>query len=229
MRKPRRLPAETVDPFVWTLPEAYRRRWGDRPADAAPTPEVIDWEKMFGNANPVEIEVGFGKGLFLVTAGEANPGKNYFGVEIERKYQMYAAGRVAGRGLTNVRTCCGDAKKVLEFFVAPQSVAAVHVYFPDPWWKAKHKKRTLFTAHFADLVFRVLKPGGILHFATDVPDYFEMVTAVLAGKPAFRPLPRPAEKPPEHGMDYLTNFERKFRLQGKPIHRAEYESIPTFA
>ena len=184
---------------------------------------ALHWPTLFGNANPVEIEVGFGKGLFLVTTGVAHPERNYFGVEIIRKYQMYAATRVASRALPNVKTCCDDAKRVLREFVPPASVAVVHVYFPDPWWKSRHKKRLLFTAEFAELVLRVLVPGGVLKFVTDVKDYFEMVTGLLAGVPAFRPLPPPPEHAPEHDMDYLTNFERKFRIEGRPIYRSEYE------
>lgn len=222
MRKPKRLPAEAVAPFVWELPADRRGKWGDRGGDAPPT-EPIDWAALFGNPNPVEVEVGFGKGLFLVTAGTKRPDRNFFGVEIIRKYQLYAANRVAGRELRNVRTCCGDAKLVLREFVRPGSVAAVHVYFPDPWWKTRHRKRLLFTPEFAELVLRVLEPGGKLHFVTDVADYFEMVTGLLAGVTGFRRLPPPDASEPAHDMDYLTNFERKFRKEGRPIHRSLYE------
>ena len=104
---------------------------------------------------------------------------------------------------------------------------AVHVYFPDPWWKTRHRKRLLFTPEFAVLVIRVLRPGGVLHFATDVADYFAMVTGLLKQVPEFIPLPPPAEHAPEHDLDYMTNFERKFRKQGKPIYRAEYEKCWT--
>ena len=116
-----------------------------------------------------------------------------------------------------------DAKRVLANHVPPESVNTVHVFFPDPWWKSKHKKRLLFTAEFAAAVLRVLKPGGVLHFVTDVADYFAMVTGLLAAVPAFRELPPPAENTPQHDMDYLTNFERKFRREGRPIYRSRYE------
>jgi len=185
----------------------------------------LHWPTLFGNDHPVEIEVGFGKGLFLVTTGVAHPERNYFGVEIIRKYQLYAATRIATRELPNVKTCCDDAKRVLRQFVPPASVDVVHVYFPDPWWKSRHKKRLLFTPEFAELVLRVLVPGGRLKFVTDVADYFEMVTGLLAEVPAFRMLPPPSEHEPTHDMDYLTNFERKFRREGRPIYRSEYEKV----
>ncbi len=225
MRTPRRLPAEELAPFQWEAPgRAGVVRWGDGPAAGAPEPlpERIDWAALFGNPHPVEVEVGFGKGLFLVTTAAANPDRNYFGIEIVRKYQLLATSRLAGRGLTNARTCCADAKRVLRDFVVPGSLAAVHVYFPDPWWKARHKKRTLFTPAFAQLVLEVLEPGGVLHFATDVPDYAAMAAEVLAAVPALVPLPPPEEAAPVHDMDYLTNFERRFRKQGKPIHRSRH-------
>ena len=185
----------------------------------------VSWATMFGNAQPVELEIGFGKGLFLTNSGSARPDTNFFGIEIVRKYQLYATERIALRQLPNVRTCCADAKRILREVVAPGSVAVVHVFFPDPWWKTAHKKRLLFTADFAALVLQVLKPGGILHFVTDVQPYFEMVTELLQGTPAFRPITAPEELAPEHDMDYLTNFERKFRQEGRPIYRSRYTKV----
>jgi tRNA (guanine-N7-)-methyltransferase len=161
--------------------------------------------------------------MFLLAVAAAHPERNYFGVEIERRYQLYATTRIANRNLPNVKTCCGDAKVIFRDYVAPGTVAAVHIYFPDPWWKTRHRKRLLFTPEFTDLVHRVLRPGGVLQFATDVEDYFAMVTGLLREKPAFVSLPPPAEHAPDHDMDYLTNFERKFRKQGKPIYRARYQ------
>jgi tRNA (guanine-N7-)-methyltransferase len=225
VRKPRKLSPDALAPYVWELPKEFFGRWGDptRIRDAALEFPRIDWAALFGNTNPVEIEVGFGKGLFLVVNGAAHPERNYFGIEIVRKYQLYAATRIAGRHLTNVRTCSADAKLVLGRFVPPESVTAVHVFFPDPWWKSRHKKRLLFTPEFAELVRAVLVPGGRLHFVTDVADYFDWVIGTLAGVKEFRRLPNPNENTPEHAMDYLTNFERKFRMEGRPIYRSLFE------
>lgn len=221
MRKSRRLSREQLAPYVVELPGARP----NRPPGTAATPIPIDWPQLFGNDNPVEVEVGFGKGLFLLNAGASRPDRNFFGVEVVRKYQLYAAERVAVRNLPNVKTCCADAKAVLRDYVPAGSVAAVHVYFPDPWWKTRHKKRLLFTPDFAESVQKVLAPGGRLHFVSDVADYFAMVTELLAGVPAFRRLPPPEAGDPRHDMDYLTNFERKFRKEGRPIHRARYEKV----
>ena len=187
----------------------------------------LHFPTLFGNSNPVEVEVGFGKGLFLVSSGVANPHVNYFGIEWIRKYQLYATTRAAVRELANVKTCCADAKAVLRDHIPAGSVQTVHVFFPDPWWKARHKKRLLFTQDFAASVLRVLRPGGVLHFVTDVADYFAMVTDLLAGVPEFALLPPPDENTPQHDMDYLTNFERKFRKEGRAIYRSRYQrSVP---
>jgi tRNA (guanine-N7-)-methyltransferase len=102
----------------------------------------------------------------------------------------------------------------------------VHVFFPDPWWKSRHKKRTLFTLEFAGLVRDSLLPGGTLHFVTDVADYFDMVRGVMAECPGYAELPPPEENSPQHDMDYLTNFERKFRREGRPIYRARWQKAP---
>src|SRR5438132_424590 len=102
MRKSSRLPLEALAPYVFETSE---------PGGEAPRP--VDWRELFGNDHPVEIEVGFGKGLFLVTAGQANPSINYFGLEIVRKYQLFTATRLAKRELHNVRVACADARPFL--------------------------------------------------------------------------------------------------------------------
>lgn len=220
MRKPRKLPPEELAPFVLRLPHAFP---GKPPGPDAPPPLPLDWRQVFGNDRPVELEVGSGKGLFLVTEATRRPGTNFVGVEIVPKYALYMGNRLARRKLTNARAAAADGKRVLGRYVPAGSLAAVHVYFPDPWWKTKHKKRLLFTPEFAGLVATALKPGGVLHFATDVGDYFDMVAGTLAAVPGFRPLPPPAEAEPTHDMDYLTNFERKWRRMGRPISRSRHE------
>ena len=122
MRKDRRLTREQIAPYHLDLPAANPFR---DPALPVPEPQPLNWPEIFGNSNPVEVEVGFGKGMFLVAEGVRNPATNYFGVEIVRKYQLYATTRIAVRKLPNVRTCCADAKLVLRDFVTPGSVDTV--------------------------------------------------------------------------------------------------------
>jgi tRNA (guanine-N7-)-methyltransferase len=170
--------------------------------------------------HPVEIEVGSGKGLFLVTVGLARPDTNFLGIEIERKYALYTATRLAKRGLGNVRVACADARRFLSERVPGASVQAVHVYFPDPWWKTRHRKRRLFTAEFVEQCARVLQFGGCMHVATDVADYFGVMLELLRGRPELAEMPPPEAAAPRHDLDYLTNFERKYRQADKAIHRA---------
>jgi tRNA (guanine-N7-)-methyltransferase len=194
-------------------------------ADALPatSSEPFDWPAIFGNSGPVEIEVGCGKGLFLCTAAQANAGTNYLGIEIVRKYQLYTATRVAKRQLTNVRVACADARLLLRDRVAAGSVQTVHVYFPDPWWKTRHHKRRVFTPEFAVQCERVLRPEGQLLVATDVADYAVMVRTTVAGHTQLREAEPPAEQVPQHDLDYLTNFERKFRQEGRAIYRMRFK------
>ena len=164
-----------------------------------------------------------GKGLFLLTEAQARPQVNFFGIEVVRKYQLYAATRYAIRKLPNVKTACADAKLVLRDYVPAGSVAAVHVYFPDPWWKKRHKKRRVFTPEFAADVARVLIPGGRLHIASDVEEYFGVMTGIVRAMPAFRELASETSQAPVEEAGFQTNFERKARLKGTAVWRAVYE------
>jgi tRNA (guanine-N7-)-methyltransferase len=200
VRRARRLPLEELAPYLFESPT---------------TPAFIDWSAVFGNANSVEVEVGFGKGLFLLTAALARSDVNFLGVEILRKYQLFTATRLAKRGLRQVRLAKGDARLFFRDYVATGSVQAVHAYFPDPWWKKRHHKRRLFTPEFVAQCERVLAAGGHLHVMTDVEAYFQIISALVAQQPGLKPVPPADETSPS---DYRTNFERKSRMAGRPVH-----------
>jgi tRNA (guanine-N7-)-methyltransferase len=208
LRSARRFSLEALAPYLLEVPDP---------------PVPLRWPAVFGNGQPVEIEVGFGKGLFLVTASQARPEINFLGVEIARKYQLFTANRLAKRGLRNVRLVKADARLFLRNCVAIASCQAVHVYFPDPWWKKRHQKRRVFTPEFAVQCERILRPAGRLHVVTDVQEYFHVMTELVAQQTGLKPLPPPEPHQPSHDLDYLTNFERKFRQQGRNIFRQSYE------
>jgi len=211
----KRLPLEILQSYLLEVPPVWRR-----PQPSA-EPQPLAWPLVFGNDRPVEIEVGFGKGLFLLTSSQARPDTNFLGIEIDRKYVLFTATRLAKRELRNVRLVSADARFFLHEQVAPASVQAVHVFFPDPWWKQKHKKRRLFTADFAAECLRVLQVGGSLNVVSDVAEYFQQIAKILDARPDLQPVP--AERAfLSAGEDYLTNFERKYRQEGRPIHRASY-------
>jgi tRNA (guanine-N7-)-methyltransferase len=190
--------------------------------DFASLTPPISWPEIFGNDHPVELEIGSGKGLFLVNAASANPSHNFFGIELAKKYAWKAAERVAKRALANVRVLPGDALLFMARYVPPSSLRAVHVYFPDPWWKSRHKKRRVFAEPLVLDLERTLQLGGDLHVVTDVEDYFRVIRALIATHPRFQIQPEPAPNTPEHDLDYLTNFERKYRIEGRPIYRSHY-------
>ncbi len=200
-----------------------------KPIDTSPytveyptlTPPIA-WPDIFGDDHPVELEIGSGKGLFLTNAATANPGHNFFGIEMAKKYAHKAAERVAKQGLANVRVLPGDALLFMAKYVPPASLRAAHVYFPDPWWKARHKKRRVFAEPLVLDLERALEPGGDLHVVTDVEEYFGVIRALMATHPRFKIQPEPVVRTPEHENDYLTNFERKYRIEGRPIYRSHY-------
>jgi len=216
VRRAKRLPLEELAPHLLEPPDP---------------PARLNWPQLFGNDHPVKLEVGFGKGLFLLNACQACPGVNFLGIEILRKYELYAATRFAKRGLKNVRLVKADAREFLRAYVPDESFQAIHVYFPDPWWKKRHLKRKLFTADFAVQCERTLQRRGRLYVITDVDDYFAVITELLQQHTRLNLLPPGADatrlafnpKEPAHDLDYLTNFERKFRKEGRAIYRGVYE------
>jgi len=183
---------------------------------------TLELGNVFPNTQPVELDVGSGRGLFLVAAGEANPHTNYLGIEIDYREGRRAARRLQRRRLDNVRVLGGDAQFALQSLIRPQSLAAVHVYFPDPWWKRKHRRRRVFTDRFVDACAGALKVGGLLHAWTDVADYFDVMAALMDHHLAFDKLPPPDERPAAHDMDFHTSFERKKRKDGHPIYRGRW-------
>ena len=185
-------------------------------------PPQLDQGALFGRVAPLEVEVGSGKGLFLAAAAEAHPEQNFLGIEIAHKYARYAAARLARKEYPGARVICGDALALFANWIADGALAAVHVYFPDPWWKKKHRRRRVMNEPFVRNIERTLAPGGRLHFWTDVEEYFHSTLELIAQASRLEgPLPV-AERPPEHDLDYRTHFERRMRLHQLPVYRSEF-------
>lgn len=186
--------------------------------------QTITWDQLIGPFRhcPRELEIGTGKGLFLQLAGLANPNRHYIGVELSGKFAQRAAERMSSSGLGNVTMLRGDARKLLQDTIPDLCMQRVHVYFPDPWWRNKHKKRRVLNEHTLRDIERVLVPGGEFHFWTDVLDYYEhecqevMQLTRLSG-PRYVP-----QRTPDHSMDFTTHFERRARLNGQPVYRAVF-------
>ena len=184
--------------------------------------QPFDPATLFARRAPLEIEMGSGKGLFLSSAAAARPDRNFLGVEIAKKYAAHCAARCARAELANAVMISGDGLRLFREFLPAASAAAVHVYFPDPWWKKRHRKRRVLNELFLLDVHRVLQPAGTLHFWTDVEEYFLSTLELIAGLRRFDgPLAVP-EARPEHDLDYRTHFERRKRREGVPIFRSEF-------
>jgi tRNA (guanine-N7-)-methyltransferase len=170
-------------------------------------PEPLDFAELFGNAAPVVVEVGFGMGETTARIAAENPGVNYLGIEVHAPGVGSLLKQVEEKALANVRVITHDAVEVMRDMVPPDSLAAIHVYFPDPWPKKRHHKRRLIQPEFAALAASRLAPGGHLHVATDWQEYAEHVLQVLSAVPQLRNTaegfaPRPATRPE-------TKFERR--------------------
>jgi tRNA (guanine-N7-)-methyltransferase len=187
------------------------------PAEGLPVP--LEWAAVFGNDGPVEIEIGSGKGTFLVDAAAVRPDVNFLAIEVASAYAEHLRDRVRRRDLRNVRVTRAEAGRFLEEHVPPGSVRAIHLYFPDPWPKKRHHKRRLVTPAFALGAARALAPGGEIRFVSDHEEYFAEATAALADTPGL------AAAPVGDAMTDLTNYERKYRAEGRPIHRARFVRV----
>jgi len=185
--------------------------------------DSIVWSEFFGNENPVELDIGCGRGLFLFTAAQKNPDINYLGLEIDYREGRRTAERLKKQQMQNARVIGGDCNVVLTKMIKRHSVSAAHVYFPDPWWKKRHHKRRLFTQEFTGILSDVVQPRGHVHSWSDVAEYFEIIKSLMDEQPDFETLPPPAERDPEHDMDYQTSFHRKKRKLGLPIYRGLWQ------
>jgi tRNA (guanine-N7-)-methyltransferase len=186
--------------------------------EVAALAKPIDWALLFGNANPVEMEIGCGKGTFITHQAVARKEANFFGLEYARFYYRYTADRLRRNGCAgNARATRAEASFFLDEFVPDGSLSAVHIYFPDPWPKARHHKRRLVQDKFMPKLVRVLKPGGRVQIVTDHPDYWAQIepTVHRSGLKVVD-----YHKPDSAGDGEVvgTNFERKYARIGKPFY-----------
>ncbi len=186
--------------------------------DKAVTRSVMDFAVVFGNARPVEVEIGMGKGTFLLARSRARPEINFLGIDYAGAYCHYAADRFHRHGITNVRILHTDAQYFFKLCLPPDSLLRVHAYFPDPWPKRRHRRRRLIQPAFVADLRRALRIGGQLIVVTDHIDYFQQIRNVLAAAPAgLATIPMPKMTDAD-GEIAGTNFERKYIAQGRAFY-----------
>ena len=179
----------------------------------------IDFGWVFGRGGPVHIEIGCGKGTFLVNQGRVQPAVNFIGIERASKYYRYAVDRIGRWGLTNVRIARTDAASFVANFVADGSVDCFHIYFPDPWPKKRHHKRRFINDANTEQLIRCLKPSGTIRIATDFEEYFEQIKDVLSAKAdRLREIDFLPTAGAQIGEWVGTNFERKYLKESRSTY-----------
>jgi len=148
-------------------------------------PRRLDLAQLFGNTNPVYLEIGFGNGEFLAGIAASNPDRNYLGIEVHRPGVGHLLLQIGESGVTNLRILHHDAVGVLEQCLDDASLEGVYLFFPDPWHKRRHHKRRILQPGFVDLLARVIRPGGLFHAATDWEEYGKQMMSVLTASPHF--------------------------------------------
>jgi tRNA (guanine-N7-)-methyltransferase len=188
-------------------------------------PARLVWREIFAGDGPVEVEIGCGNGRYLRRAAAQRPEHLFLGIERSAKYAALARDRMVKYGVANVRVCRGDATRLLSERVAPSSIAALHVYFTDPWPKKRHAKRRLFQTPFLEAVHRAVVPGGRIHVKVDLFWYFEDILGRFDRSARFRVVANGCERPPQFTTAERTGFEEKALRKRGSVYFLEIENL----
>jgi tRNA (guanine-N7-)-methyltransferase len=180
--------------------------------------EPLVLAQLFAQSQPLEVELGCGDASFLVEHARRNPGRNFIGVErlLGRIQKLDRKGRRAG--LANLRGVRIESAYFLQYLLPPHAASSLHIYFPDPWPKKKHRRHRLINENFPALARTALAPGGVVYLRTDDADYFLQMTEVFAVSKEFSKVETPFEL-----AEVLTDFERDFNAREIPTLRAAYQ------
>jgi tRNA (guanine-N7-)-methyltransferase len=182
--------------------------------------ERLELARIFPEPQPLEVELGSGDGSFLVNYARLHPERNFLGVERLLGRLRKLDRKSLRAGLANLRGLRIESSYFLEYLLPRHSVAALHIYFPDPWPKRKHRKNRLVNARFTEIACQALAPGGLVYLRTDDEDYYGQMLAVFAGNSLFKTVETPAEL-----TAVATDFERNFHARGVKILRAAYANV----
>ncbi|MFG2887825.1 tRNA (guanosine(46)-N7)-methyltransferase TrmB [Streptomyces sp. NPDC048297] len=187
---------------------------------------VIDFAEMFGNENPVVLEIGFGMGEATAQMAAADPGTDILAVDVHTPGQGNLLGLAEHNGLSNIRVGNGDAIILLREMLRPDALDGVRVYFPDPWPKKRHHKRRLIQPEFLSLAATRLKPGAIVHCATDWEPYAEQMLEVLTAHPDFENTQADGGFAPRPDFRPLTRFEGQGLDKGHVVNDLLFRRVP---
>lgn len=176
----------------------------------------LDLAELFGNGNPVVLEIGSGKGRFLISSAVEQPDVNFIGIEKSLHYHRVINERVEKRHLTNVRLINHDAFLVVRDMLPDACLREIHIYFPDPWPRKREQKRRIIRPEVLEQFRRVLVDGGSGIYVTDHREYFEAAAPLIeAAFRSERRIPQPEDSP-------RTNYEAKYREEGRPIYEIRW-------
>jgi tRNA (guanine-N7-)-methyltransferase len=180
--------------------------------------EPLHWQSVFSESRPIEVDVGCGKGGFLLWAAQTQPDRNFFGVERLLLRLRKVDKKIRRLCLPNARLIRIEASYLIAKLIPESSVSVYHIYFPDPWPKRRHHRRRLFTPAFVADLRRTLQPGGAVNVATDQEDYFREIGTLMRESGFFV-----AEPPLSLPDEARTEFEREFLTTGKPVFRGRWK------
>lgn len=187
--------------------------------------ETLDTARIFSRQAPTIFEIGFGMGETTAAIAAGMPEKNFIGVEVHTPGVGSLLKLIGEQGLTNLRIIQHDAFEVLTNMIEPASLAGIHVFFPDPWHKARHNKRRLIQPAMVQLLSSRLAPGGYLHCATDWQEYAEQMLEVLGAEPALKNTADAYASRPDYRP--VTKFENRGLKLGHGVWDLVFEKKQT--
>ena len=179
--------------------------------------EPFDFPTIYGNTNPIILEIGFGMGKSLVEMALQNPDKNYLGIEVHTPGVGACLAYAVEKHVKNLRVICHDATEILRDSIADNSLGGLQLFFPDPWHKAKHHKRRIVQPHFVETIYQKLQPNGFIHFATDWQNYAEQMLDVLKSAVGLRNVSPTNDYIPRPDFRPLTKFEQRGHKLGHGV------------
>ncbi|MDP6967593.1 MAG: tRNA (guanosine(46)-N7)-methyltransferase TrmB [Gammaproteobacteria bacterium] len=185
----------------------------------------LDLAAVFGNHNPVIMEIGFGMGDSLITMAKTMPENNYLGIEVHQPGVGRLLNNAHSAHLTNLKVFCDDAIEVMAQCIPDHSLAGVQLFFPDPWHKKKHNKRRIVQSKFAQNIRQKLVPGGFFHMATDWQPYAEHMLEIMEAAPGYRNQAGTGHYSPQPDFRPVTKFQKRGEGKGHGVWDLIYQTI----